>query len=302
VAGGFSPPIPRARLRAGRRAMPLSEPLVNVLAGGLAGAVETSLTYPLDLAKTRQQLSTSRSGSVPSVLLEVYSRQGLGGLYRGLAAPLVSEVPRRAIKFTLNGLFKEQLCRLYPSRSLSADVGLAAAAGAAAGASETLLHTPFEVVKIRLQATGGAALGSPLEAARGILRVEGLAGLYAGLEAYALRQAVWNGGFFGFIGLGKAALPPPRGGSKAGRDFLLGLLAGSAATCLNNPLDVAKSRIQGASAGGHWSVSVTMGVARSEGVRGLCKGLPARLYRSAPGHGLLYMGFEFFAGLLRSGF
>lgn len=281
--------------------MPLGELTINILAGGLAGAVETTLTYPLDLTKTRQQLSTSRSSSVPTVLLEVYSQQGLGGLYRGLAAPLVSEVPRRALKFTMNGMFKERLCLLFPRRSLAGDVAVAAAAGAAAGASETIVHTPFEVVKIRLQASGGSALAGPVEAASGIVRTQGLAGLYVGLEAYALRQMVWNGGFFGLIGLGKALLPSQPGASKAGRDFLLGLLAGSAATCINNPLDVAKSRIQSAAASeGRWSVAVALEVARTEGAHGLCKGLPARLYRSAPGHGLLYMGFEFFASLLRS--
>ena len=52
---------------------------------------------------------------------------------------------------------------------------------------------------------------------------------------------------------------------------------------------------------GRWSVGVTMEILRNEGLRGWGKGLPARLYRSAPGHGMLYMGFEFFSGVLRSG-
>jgi len=34
----------------------LSEGAINLLAGGGAGLVETLLSYPLDLAKTRQQL------------------------------------------------------------------------------------------------------------------------------------------------------------------------------------------------------------------------------------------------------
>ncbi|CAK0819733.1 unnamed protein product [Prorocentrum cordatum] len=117
----------------------------------------------------------------------------------------MSEVPRRALKFTMNGAFKAQLSATFPlPRSRAADVALAACAGAAAGGSETLVHTPFEVVKIRVQAGGGS--GSVPSTALGIVRAEGVRGLYAGLGAYALRQMVWNGGFFGMLGLGNTIL------------------------------------------------------------------------------------------------
>jgi len=150
-----------------------------------------------------------------------------------------------------------------------------------------------------MQAEGRLQGQGPLRIAADIFQRSGVRGLYSGIEAYALRQALWNGCFFGLIGLGKHSLPAALfGGSVPSRDFTLGLLAGSTATCLNNPLDVAKSRIQHMGLS-RWSGAVILEVAASEGARGLCKGLPARLYRSAPGHGLLYMGYEFFAGLLR---
>eukprot|EP00401_Gymnodinium_catenatum_P008474 CAMPEP_0117480798 /NCGR_PEP_ID=MMETSP0784-20121206/12573_1 /TAXON_ID=39447 /ORGANISM="" /LENGTH=293 /DNA_ID=CAMNT_0005275241 /DNA_START=5 /DNA_END=886 /DNA_ORIENTATION=- len=287
-----------------------SDVATSMLAGGLAGALETTLTYPLDLAKTRQQLSLSSSETVPQVLNSAFREQGFRGLYQGLGAPLISEVPRRALKFAANDAYKGLLTRARPAgdASLVVSVVVATMAGAAAGGTETLLHTPFEVVKIRMQAkTVGPSAPGMLRTASQVVHTDGLSGLYVGLGAYALRQIAWNGAFFGFIGLGKASLPN-LGGSTTVRDFLLGLLAGSAATCINNPLDVAKSRIQFGDASGGLSQCrgggvgpVLLQIARLEGVRGLCKGLPARLYRSAPGHGLLYMGFEFFAGLLREG-
>eukprot|EP00928_Gymnodinium_smaydae_P091330 TRINITY_DN75039_c0_g1_i1.p1 TRINITY_DN75039_c0_g1~~TRINITY_DN75039_c0_g1_i1.p1 ORF type:complete len:284 (+),score=51.56 TRINITY_DN75039_c0_g1_i1:152-1003(+) len=282
--------------------MALGDLAVNVLAGGLAGAVETSITYPLDLAKTRQQLSTSSSSTVPRLLREVYSDGGVQALYRGLSAPLVSEVPRRALKFAANGVYKDELGMRFPGRSWLGDVAVATAAGASAGASETVLHTPFEVVKIRMQAAAGTQSASAI--AKDIVKHNGVRGLWVGLEAYALRQAVWNGGFFGFIGLGKATMPKqPEGAKKMASDFLLGLTAGCTATCINNPLDVAKSRLQYSGIDpqrqSRWSLGVTADIAKSEGLRGICRGLPARLYRSAPGHGLLYVGFEFFSQLLR---
>lgn len=277
-----------------------SDVFINVLAGGMAGMVETVLTYPLDLAKTRQQLSAKPSGSTFSVLSAAYREGGAFGLYRGLAAPVLAETPRRALKFTMNGIFTARLRAVFHGElPLASGVALAAAAGSMAGASETLIHTPVEVVKIRMQAGGHAADQGPLTIARDVFRRSGLRGLYSGLEAYALRQALWNGCFFGIIGLGKQTLPAERfGGSAPARDFTVGLLAGSTATCINNPLDVAKSRIQHTGLQ-RWSGAVVMDVAAAEGLRGLCKGLPARLYRSAPGHGLLYMGYEFFASALR---
>merc|ERR1712046_253817 len=133
----------------------------------------------------------------------------------------------RALKFTLNGAFKEHLSGAFPKRSSTQDVALAVVAGGTAGASETLLHTPFEVVKVRMQ-SGRIAESScgPVGVAMGIIRQDGIRGLYTGLEAYALRQVVWNGGFFGLIGLGRILPIDGLGYSKVVTNFFLGLIAG----------------------------------------------------------------------------
>ena len=115
--------------------MPRSAVEVNVLAGGGAGLMETAATYPLDLAKTRQQLVMVRSSAtVPQVLSEVFRQAGLRGMYSGVSAPLMSEVPRRALKFTMNGVLKERLSALWPEpRSVSGNVALSTVAGSLAG-------------------------------------------------------------------------------------------------------------------------------------------------------------------------
>jgi solute carrier family 25 2-oxodicarboxylate transporter 21 len=283
--------------------------VVPVLAGGGAGLVETVLTYPLDLIKTRQQASTAPI-SVWRTLTDVL-REGSGGvmgLYRGITAPLLSEVPRRAFKFGFNARLQ---------RLLKEDLGVtglpaAVVAGAGAGASETLVHTPFERVKI-LSQSGQSR--SPLAAARAVVASEGFfGGLYRGFLSYAMRQAVWNGAFFGFIFGGKyisrewsamSSAPGDKGGGGAispAANFVIGLMSGSLATCANNPLDVAKTRIQNATAAdttttttttrSRSTVTVLNGILRQEGLNGLFKGLPARLYRSAPGHGILFMAYS----------
>lgn len=116
--------------------MPRSALEVNVLAGGGAGLIETVATYPLDLAKTRQQLATRSSATVPQVLRDAFKEAGLRGLYSGISAPLLSEVPRRALKFTMNGIFKQRLSALWPEpHSAFGNVALSTVAGSLAGKS-----------------------------------------------------------------------------------------------------------------------------------------------------------------------
>eukprot|EP01052_Picozoa_sp_SAG31_P046592 SAG31_NODE_8971_length_1355_cov_1.338376_2_plen_129_part_00 len=119
---------------------------------------------------------------------------------------------------------------------MKVQVGIATLAGAAAGATETLFHTPFEVVKIRMQAergrlasTASDGAASPLTIAYATFRREGVAGLYTGLGAYALRQVVWNGAFFGGLGFGKS-LQSTEAAAGPVWDFGTGLMAGSFAT------------------------------------------------------------------------
>lgn len=98
---------------------PYSTPaMVNLVAGGGAGVVETTLTYPLDLARTRIQMhrgggggggSGASSSSLLGVLRAVEREGGVHQLYRGLLPPLVSEVPRRALKFTANDAYTQVL-------------------------------------------------------------------------------------------------------------------------------------------------------------------------------------------------
>jgi hypothetical protein len=78
-----------------------SPAVVSVVAGGGAGVVETTLTYPLDLVRTRVQMTKDSSTNLAVLLRSIVTEEGgIGRLYRGLLPPLISEVPRRALKFT----------------------------------------------------------------------------------------------------------------------------------------------------------------------------------------------------------
>jgi solute carrier family 25 2-oxodicarboxylate transporter 21 len=252
----------------------------------------------------------------------------------------VSEVPRRALKFSSNHAYKRALVRpgapsWAQARRSPANIGGApelsvagaVASGSLTGATETLLHTPFEVLKVRLQSPDYAArYRGALGGVSALVREEGVGGLYHGVGAYALRQGLWNGTFFGLVAAIRQGIGPPTArptpadgtklngpklnGSKLAYDFWTGLAAGTAATIANTPLDVVKTRIQNASSrdgpqpharpisSRPW---VVLGLLyRDEGLGACFKGLNARLCRSAPGSGILLLGYEAIKSLLEA--
>ncbi|EXJ57381.1 hypothetical protein A1O7_07728 [Cladophialophora yegresii CBS 114405] len=127
-----------------------------------------------------------------------------------------------------------------------------------------------------------------------IVKSEGLFVLYRGFEVTLWRHAVWNAGYFGSIFKVKAALPTPTTDREhAMTNFFTGSLGGSLGTVLNTPLDVVKTRIQaatrakGVTAKYNWAFPALITVTREEGIRGLYKGLTAKLLRFCPGGGIL---------------
>ena len=136
--------------------------------------------YPTDVIKTRIQLSTGKSESLPTIVRNLISKEGWTALYRGISAPIVSEAPKRAVKFSANefyrGLFKNSEGKLTPLGYFGA--------GACAGTTEAFVNCPFEVVKVRMQAPESKELyKSTSHAAKEMLVKEGPTALYKGLEA-----------------------------------------------------------------------------------------------------------------------
>jgi solute carrier family 25 2-oxodicarboxylate transporter 21 len=139
----------------------------NLVAGGTAGIAEVLCMYPTDVAKTRQvrselaragageaalltqkkylqQLDSGKSVGMLKIFREIIEKEGFHNLYRGIASPILAEAPKRAMKFTLNDVFKGMVKREDGSLPASR----AALAGALAGMSECSVNVPFEVIKV----------------------------------------------------------------------------------------------------------------------------------------------------------
>lgn len=72
-----------------------------------------------------------------------------GRLYRGLVPPLMLEAPKRAVKFAANDFWGKTYRGIANTDKMSQSLSILT--GCSAGATESIVVVPFELVKIRLQ-------------------------------------------------------------------------------------------------------------------------------------------------------
>ncbi|ODQ52446.1 mitochondrial carrier [Saitoella complicata NRRL Y-17804] len=267
-------------------------------AGAIAGVTEILAMYPLDVVKTRAQLSVGGGQQMGTVgtLTHIVKTEGFSRLYRGIIPPILMEAPKRATKFAANDSWGEFYRNFFGVAKMSQSLSILT--GATAGATEAFVVVPFELVKIRLQ-DPKSTYTSTMDCLGKIVKNEGPLALYNGLEATLWRHIWWNAGYFGVIQAVRSALPKAE--SKSGEtfnSFIAGAIGGTVGTILNTPFDVVKSRVQntvrapGIVAKYNWSWPSLLVVAREEGFGALYKGFVPKVLRLGPGGGVLLVVYS----------
>ena len=154
---------------------------------------------PMEVLKVRLQVQTP----TPTWLSEagnVLRAQGVPGLFQGLSALMMRDVPFNALFFG----FYETICSAmmrFQSLESKADLGTPSVffAGGLAGCIGWSVVLPVDVAKTRLQA--GAAQGSTLMLMLQIVRTEGMSALFTGWSAAVCRAFPANAGLFAGIEL-----------------------------------------------------------------------------------------------------
>ncbi|RUP50919.1 mitochondrial carrier domain-containing protein [Jimgerdemannia flammicorona] len=274
------------------------------LAGAIAGVSEILCMYPLDVVKTRQQLSLGKNtAGVIGTLGQIIKSEGAPALYRGIIPPIMVEAPKRAIKFAANEQYTILYKNLFGIDKMTQSLSILT--GVSAGVTEALVIVPFELVKIRLQDKANKAIYSGTwDALTKIVKQEGIFALYNGVESTIWRHALWNGGYFGVIFSVKSALPKAE--TKQGQlliNFISGAIGGTVGTIINTPVDVVKTRVQGYKGIGprkyNWALPSLVTIAREEGMGALYKGFLPKVLRLGPGGGILLVVFEQVSSLIR---
>lgn len=209
------------------------------------------------------------------------------------------EAPKRATKFAANDSWGSFYRRLFGMEKINQP--LAILTGATAGATESFVVVPFELVKIRLQDRNSAGkYNGMIDVVQKIVKHEGPMALYNGLESTLWRHILWNAGYFGSIFQIRAQLPQAEPGNKTQQmrnDIIAGTVGGTLGTIVNTPMDVVKSRIQNSPkvAGSvpkyNWAWPALGTVMKEEGFAALYKGFLPKVLRLGPGGGILLVVF-----------
>eukprot|EP01135_Chromosphaera_perkinsii_P005716 Nk52_evm16s359 gene=Nk52_evmTU16s359 len=138
----------------------ISETYAYFLAGAFGDLTASVIYVPLEVAKTRMQLQGSRYvdfryRNTIHALYSIYKREGIrNGLYSGLKATILRDMPFSAIQFTV---YEHTRLHFISQRAQSTHgKGYTTPsedfmAGGFAGAIAGFLTTPLDVIKTRLQ-------------------------------------------------------------------------------------------------------------------------------------------------------
>ncbi|XP_045480666.1 mitochondrial 2-oxodicarboxylate carrier-like [Harmonia axyridis] len=285
------------------------ERLISLSAGASAGFVEVCLMHPLDLVKTRLQLQAKQETAnksdyytgIADCMKKIYKNEGILSFWKGILPPILVETPKRAIKFFTFGEFQ----RLFMFGQEKPSPMTYSLAGACAGATESFLVTPFEVVKIHLQANRAKMkeVPSPFTVAKEIYHKNGIGrnGLFKGLSATIMRGSVFNIVYFALYHSIKDMSSAHSRKMGVIEKLGLGFAAGTLASCANIPFDVAKSRIQGpqpelGKVKYRSCMKTIIVIYKEEGWKALYKGLVPKVLRLGPGGAIMllvneYMGY-----------
>jgi len=145
----------------------------------------------------------------------------------------VPNLSPRATKFAANDEWGKIYRKMFGVAEMNQSISVLT--GASAGATETFVVVPFELVKIRLQDKKSSYNG-PIDVVKKVVASDGLLGLYTGLESTMWRHVLWNAGYFGVIFQVKKLLPKSE--TKQGQmtnDLIAGSIGGTCGTILNTP-------------------------------------------------------------------
>ncbi|WCJ19713.1 Mitochondrial substrate carrier family protein [Euphorbia peplus] len=158
---------------------------VHFVSGGLAGITAASVTYPLDLVRTRlaAQTNVMYYRGIRHTLRTICRDEGVMGLYKGLGATLLGVGPNIAIGFTV---YETLRTKWQSHRPDDHTVAVSLACGSLSGIASSTATFPLDLVRRRkqLEGAGGRArvyTTSLFGTFKHIVQTEGFRGLYRGI-------------------------------------------------------------------------------------------------------------------------
>ncbi|KAH6684794.1 mitochondrial carrier domain-containing protein [Halenospora varia] len=259
----------------------------TILAGGVAGGLESLITFPTEYIKTQQQLLKAPRGHKVSpfrLLIDTIRYKGVQQLYGGATAFCISNASKSAVRFFVFDFTRQY----FPQNAQNKTTPIGnLLSGLVAGVAESLIVvTPGETLKTKLiddrNRQGGPKYKGTVSAIRNILAVEGIPGLYRGALPVTIKQSSNAVVRFTSYNMLLDQMRAITGESYAGATSMVaGGGAGIITVYCTMPMDNVKTRLQAIGGReryfGTWNCLSSM--VRQEGISSLWKGTTPRLLR-----------------------
>jgi len=274
-------------------------PLINLAAGGISGAVSKTITAPLEKVK----LAIQTQDSNPKILSgEMKRYTGMGdcfrrhiteigptSLWRGNVANCIRYVPTAAC----NLMFKDTFKRMFPVYNKDTDFGMFAltqiASGSFAGAVTNTIVYPLIYVRTALGADIGKVkqFNGVADCLVKTVKINGFISLYNGIGPSTCGIVVYRGTQFGLQDTIKAFNPYQKDFTFIGvlSKFMVAQIAVAASGVVSYPFDTVQRRLQNEATKPkdqqyyNGMADCFKKILAQEGSKGFFKGVVANLFR-----------------------
>nr|CAB3266172.1 mitochondrial carnitine/acylcarnitine carrier protein-like [Phallusia mammillata] len=278
----------------------------DFIAGGVGGICAVVSGHPLDTIKVRlQTMPAPAPGKAPlftgtwDCFIKTIKYEGVRGLYKGMAAPITGVSPIFALSFFGFGVGKDIVSKIKTDKSAKLSFGELLLAGGFSGILTTVIMAPGERIKCLLQIQQSSAekmYNGPVDCAKKLYKEGGIRSIYRGTVLTLCRDIPASGMYFAtYEGIKNLLTPAGEDPSKLsiGKVLFAGGMAGIFNWVVAIPADVLKSRFQTAPEGKFSGVrDVFQDVMRTDGIRGMYKGIVPVMLRAFPANACCFLGFE----------
>jgi len=272
----------------------------HLVAGGAAGAVSRTCTAPLDRLKIMLQVhgNSKNNLTIKSGFMKMLREGGVKSLWRGNGINVIKIAPESAIKFMayeqIKGLFRGDTNRelLITERLMS---------GSAAGAiSQTIIY-PMEVLKTRLALRKTGQYAGIFDCGRQIAQQEGWKSFYRGYVPNLLGIIPYAGIDLAIYETLKKQYMKRNKEQDPGIVALLlcGTISSTCGQLASYPLALIRTRLQAQARKGPDALSskdtmtsVFKNIIKTDGPRGLYRGITPNFLKVAPAVSISYVVYE----------
>lgn len=272
----------------------------SLLLGGVSAMIGVSCVFPLDKVKTRVQSNVDKPNQgIIKEFKNIIQNEGASKLYRGLQAELIGITPEKAVKITVNDYLRKKMIARNQQETGNSKIELSTTeeiiAGMGCGIVQVFISNPVSVVKIRLQMQNSK---EKIESPISILRKLGFRGMYIGLGASILRDVPFSMIYFSsYQGMKsffrKKHLEKNESVELTAMELLVSsCIAGSLAGAIDTPADGIKTRLQNGENKYSGIIDCFTKVYANEGIKGLFRGVTARVLIISPFFGITMLCYE----------